>query len=130
MSSLTISYGHGKIKIDNFYKSLLFQKIMDEDFNRNERDILLVIFRKTLHFEKWKDNLGMYSFSQSVGICDKTLRQTIIQLEAKGLIEIEKSKGGNTGSPDRLNKFSLSNELIFLVADRWVEIKENNGYSY
>lgn len=128
MSSLSVKYHGESIKLDEFYKSLLFQRIMDGDFNRDERDVLLVVFRKTVHFDKWYDHLAIYAFSKAVGICQSKLRQTITQLEAKGLLDVEKSTGGRTDSIKKYNKFSLSNDLIFLVADRWLEIKEENGY--
>lgn len=128
MSSLSVKYHGESIKLDEFYKSLLFQRIMDGDFNRDERDVLLVVFRKTVHFDKWYDRLSIYAFSKAVGICQSKLRQTITQLEAKGLLEVDKSKGGRTDSTKKYNKFSLSKDLIFLVSDRWLEIKEENGY--
>ncbi len=128
MSSLSVKYHGESIKLDEFYKSLLFQRIMDGDFSRDERDVLLVVFRKTVHFDKWYDRLAIYNFSTAVGICQSKLRQTITQLEAKGLLDVEKSTGGRTDSTLKYHKFSLSNDLIFLVSDRWLEIKEENGY--
>lgn len=128
MSSLSVKYSGERVNLDEFYKSLLFQRIMDSDFSRDERDVLLVVFRKTVHFDKWYDRLAIYNFSKAVGICQSKLRRTIAQLEAKGLLDVEKSTGGRTDSTLKYHKFSLSNDLIFLVADRWLEIKEENGY--
>lgn len=129
MSSLTISYAGEKHKLDEFFKSLMFQRIMDGDFNRNERDTMLVIFRKTLHFDKPLDRLGIHWLSKSVGIGEHSIRKTIRQLEAKGLIKVERSKGGQVESSSRFNGFSLGDELILLVVREWVEVKREHGYS-
>ena len=126
MSNLQVTYQGDSIALDEFYKSMMFQRIMDGNFNRDERDILLVVFRKTLHFDKWYDNLGMYHLSKLVGISQTKLRATVKQLEAKGLLEIEHSKGGRTESINRFHEFSLANDLIFIVVREWVEIKEEN----
>ena len=128
MSRLQVTQNDETIELDEFYKSMMFQRIMDGDFNRDERDVMLVIFRKTLHFDKWYDHLGIHWLSESVGICQSKLRKTIKQLEAKGLIEIERSKGGRIDSHKKFSKFSLANDFIFLVIREWVEIKEDNDF--
>lgn len=128
MSKLKVTKSEETIELDEFYKSMMFQRIMDGDFNRDERDVLLVIFRKTLHFDKWYDNLGIYWLAKAVGIGQNKLRQTIRQLEAKGLIEVERSKGGRTYSPNKYHRFFFAKDLIFLVVDKWIEIKEDNGF--
>lgn len=128
MSSLSVTYSGESVKLDEFYKSLLFQLIMDGSFNRDERDVLLVVFRKTIHFDKWDDRLAIFKFSKDVGVCQSKLRQTIMQLEAKGLLEVHKSKGGRTDSIKKYNKFSLSRDLVTLVTDKWIEIKESHGH--
>lgn len=128
MSKLQVTIHGETIALDEFYKSMMFQRIMDGDFNRDERDVLLVIFRKTIHFDKWYDNLGIFHLSKLVGVSQNKLRSTIKQLEAKGLIEIEYSKGGRTDSANRFHKFSLENDFIFLVVREWTEIKEENGF--
>ena len=128
MSSLNLKWGGEEVKVDEFYKSLLFQRIMDEKLDRDERDIMLVIFRKTVHFDKWYDRLPIYHFSKMVGIGEKKLRETINRLEAKGMVEVERSKGGRTESFHRFNMYSLSTDFIFLVAQVWVDIKEESGF--
>lgn len=128
MSKLQVTYNGDEITLDEFYKSMMFQRIMDGDFSRDERDVMLVILRKTLHFDKWYDYLGIHKLSQSVGVGENKLRKTINQLEAKGLIEIERSKGGRIDSPKKYNKFSLADNLIFLVVDKWIQVKENNDF--
>ena len=128
MSKLKVTYQDDDIELDEFFKSLMFQRIMDGDFSRDERDLMLVVFRKTLHFDKWHDHLGIYWLSGSVGICQSKLRKTIKQLEAKGLIELKRSKGGRIDSPERFSKFSLANDFISLVIREWVEIKEDNDF--
>lgn len=128
MSNLQVTYQGDKITLDEFYKSMMFQRIMDDNFSRDERDVMLVIFRKTLHFDKWEDRLGIYWLSESVGVCQSKLRKTIKQLKAKGLIEVEPSKGGRTDSSKRFSKFSLANDFIFIVVREWYEVKEEQGF--
>lgn len=125
---LQITYNDECFELDEFFKSMMFQQIMDGDFNRDERDMLLVISRKTIHFNKWYDRLGIYWLSKAIGIGQNKTREVIKQLIAKGLIEVEQSKGGRTESNKRFSKFSLSNELVFLVVDKWIKIKEKNNY--
>ena len=117
----------GYIALDEFYKSLMFQKIIDSNFSRNERDVLLVIFRKTIHFDKWQDRLSMYWLTQAVGISRNTLKATLIRLDEKGLLDICKSVGGKTKSPKKYNEFGLSNYLINDVYSKWEQIKKDNG---
>ena len=128
MGKLKLKWGGEDIRVDEFYKSLLFQRIMDADLDRDERDVMLVIFRKTVHYDKWYDRLPIYHFSQMVGITEKKLRITVKRLEAKGMVEVEKSKGGRGDIDTKYNLFSLSTDFIFLVAERWAEIKEDNGF--
>jgi hypothetical protein len=128
MGRLNLKWGGEDIKVDEFYKSLLFQRIMDTDFGRDERDVMLVIFRKTVHYDKWYDRLPIYHFSQLVGITEKKLKSTIKQLEAKSMIEVERSKGGRGCNESRFNMYSLSTDFVFLVAKEWRDIKENNGF--
>ena len=128
MGSLIVNLDGDKYNVDEFFKSLMFQRIMDGDFSRDERDVLLVIFRKTVHFNKWYDHLGIYFLSKAVGVGQAKLRKVLTQLKEKGLIDIEQSKGGKTDSNKKFSKFSISENLIFLVADRWVDIKIEKDY--
>jgi len=128
MSKLSVIRNEEKITLDEFFKSMMFQRIMDGDFNRDERDLMLVIFRKTIHFDKWYDHLGIYWLSKAVGICQSKLRKTIKQLEAKGLIEVKRSKGGRTDSNKKFSRFSLSEDFIFLTVDNWIQVKEEQGF--
>ncbi len=128
MNKLTYTYQGEKYKLDEFYKTLMFQRIMDSDFNRNERDVLLVIFRKTLHFNKNSDRLGHYWLSKNTGIGEQSLRTVIRQLEAKNLLCVERSKGGRTQSLKKFHKFSLSSDLIFIVFEKWLEVKVDNDF--
>jgi len=129
MSNLQVTYQEDNVTLDEFYKSMMFQRIMDGDFSRDERDVMLVIFRKTLHFDKWHDRLGIYWLSESVGVCQSKLRKTIKQLEAKGLIDVERSKGGSTDSHKKYSKFSIGDNFIFMVVREWVQIKDENDFS-
>ncbi len=129
MSNLQVTYQEDNVTLDEFYKSMMFQRIMDGDFSRDERDVMLVIFRKTLHFDKWYDHLGIYWLSESVGVCQSKLRKTIKQLEAKGLIDVERSKGGRTDSHKKYSKFSIGDNFIFMVVREWVQIKDENDFS-
>ena len=126
-----LKYGNsfdGYSKLDEFFKSLMFQKIMDMDLSRNERDVLLVIFRKTIHFEKWKDRIAMYWLSKACGVSLTTLRVTLERLENKSLIDIEKSTGGKSDSNKKYNEFSISNYLIESIYDKWENIKIDNNF--
>lgn len=128
MASLLIKDSDGeKVKLDDFYKSLMFQKIMDSDFTRNERDTLLVVFRKTIHYDKWEDFISMYWLGQSVGIGDTTLRITIKRLNEKGLINFKPSTGGKTKSSKKYNSFGISSYLINDVYQKWIKIKDDCG---
>ncbi len=125
-------YGNKKegfAKLDEFYKSLVFQHIMDGDFSRNERDTLLVIFRKTIHFEKWTDRIAVHSLCKSVGICETTLRATLLTLEEKCLVKIKRSRGGKCSCDKKYNSYGLHNYLLELVFRKWEEIKLENGHS-
>ncbi len=128
MSSLYFSSEYGDIKLDEFFKSLVFQQIMDSGFDQSERDVLLVISRKTIHFNKWSDRISIYALSKLVGVGLAKLRQTLKQLEAKGLIDIEHSKGGRLESNKKYSEFSLSHDLVSLVINKWSDIKSENGF--
>ena len=119
----------GYASIDEFYKSLMFQQIMDSDLNRNERDVLLVIFRKTIHYEKWKDRISMYWLSKAVGISDLTLRATLERLENKSLIDINRSTGGKSTSNKKYNEFKIHTYFISMVFKKWENIKLENGFT-
>jgi len=118
-----------EIVLDEFYKSLLFQNIMDGDHPRNERDTMLVILRKTIHFNKWSDHIAMYWLSKAIGISESTLRETIKRLEFKGLLTITKSKGGRCSSAKKFHSFSFSDEFLLMIFDKWYTIKEENGFT-
>lgn len=127
-SNLSIgSQEGGYARIDEFFKSLMFQQIMDSKLTRNERDVLLVIFRKTLHFDKWMDNISMHWLSKSVGIGINTLRPTLKKLEEKKIIEIEVSTGGKSKSAKRFNGFRIGTKLRSVVYEKWEQIKEDNN---
>ncbi|RUM45482.1 MAG: hypothetical protein DSY46_02845 [Hydrogenimonas sp.] len=128
MSGLIFTFNDEDFEIDEFYKSLMFQEIMDGGFSRNERDVMLVIFRKTVHFNKWSDRIGNHWLCKAVGIGENTLRATLRQLEAKGLIDIKRSSGGRSISPKRFSLFSLSDEFATMVFNRWLKAKEENGF--
>lgn len=101
---------------------------MDGDFSRNERDTMLVILRKTLHFNKWNDRLAIHWLAKAVGVGQATIRKVLEQLEAKGLICVERSKGGRMNSTKKYNSFGLDTELITLVFHDWIKIKEEAGF--
>ena len=94
--------------IDDSFKSLMFQKIMDLKISRNERDILIVIFRKTISSNKWSGRVSMYMLANDVGISDTTLRLTLNMIEAKKLIEINRSSGGKSEDDKKYNEFKLN----------------------
>lgn len=131
MSKLTINTNRGgestRIELDEFYKSLLFQEILDSEFSKYEKYVLLVVLRKTLHFDKWSDRLAMHWLSTATGISLPKLRETIKQLEYKGLLKVQHSKGGRTDKRDKFNEYSLSDELLFKVFNEWYDIKDEYG---
>lgn len=94
--------------IDDSFKSLMFQKIMDLKISRNERDILIVIFRKTISNNKWSGRISMETLASDVGISDTTLRLTLNMIESKKLIEINRSAGGKSENDKKYNEFKLS----------------------
>lgn len=114
--------------LDEFFKSLMFQQIMDGDLNRNERDVLLVIFRKTIHYEKWSDRIAMYWLGKATGLSSNTLRAAIERLENKGLLDVKRSNGGKTDSVNKYNEFALSVYLINIVYKKWEDIKASYGF--
>jgi len=116
-----------RIELDEFYKSLVFQEILDSEFTKYEKYVLLVVLRKTLHFNKWSDRLAMYWLSKATGLSMVKLRETIKQLELKGLLEVKHSKGGRISSADKFNEYSLSEQLLFKVFNDWVDIKDDYG---
>ena len=115
--------------LDEFFKSLMFQRIMDSDLNRNERDVLLVIFRKTIHYEKWTDRISMYWLSKAVGISDNTLRAAIERLENKSFIDVVRSTGGKSTSSKKYNEFSIHTYFVNMVFQKWENIKLDNGFT-
>lgn len=129
MQGLTVTTNGTNIKLDEFFKSLLFQHIMDGEYSRNERDIMLVILRKTIHFGKWSDRVAMYWLATATGIGEVTLRETLKRLEAKGLLNIVKSKGGRTASQKKFNEFSFSDELLTFIFEKWYIIKDKKGFT-
>jgi len=129
MAKLTLTHNHIKYKLDEFYKSMMFQYIMDMDsINRDERDILLFIFRKTIHFNKYSDRLGIYFISKSVGIGQVKTRQIIKQLEALELIHVERSTGGRIKSEKKFHLFSLHNSVIEIIFTGWLDIKDSKNF--
>jgi Fe2+ or Zn2+ uptake regulation protein len=119
---------NGYALLDEFFKSLMFQQVMDSDLSRNERDVLLVIFRKTIHYEKWNDRISMYWLSKTVGISLTTLRVTLGRLENKSFIDVTRSTGGKTVSSKKYNEFSIHTYLVNMVFKKWEEIKLDNGF--
>lgn len=128
----SLSFGNeeeGYKKLDEFFKSLMFQQIMDSELSRNERDVLLVIFRKTIHFEKWRDRISMHWLSKAVGISDTTLRITLSRLEEKSLIEIKRSPGGKSNNSYKFNEFKINTYFTSMVMRKWEMIKVENGHT-
>lgn len=120
---------HGYAILDEFFKSLMFQQIMDSDLNRNERDVMLVIFRKTIHYEKWSDRISMHWLCKAVGISDTTLRVTLERLENKSFLDVTRSTGGKSKSSKKYNEFKIHTYFINMVYERWETIKEDNGFT-
>ena len=125
--ALTIS----DTKIDQFYRSLVFQAIMDNtDLNLYEKTIMNYILRKTLHFKKWTDRISMYKIKTDTQMSLAKVRQCLSSLEEKKLLKINHSKGGHTDGKSKWHEFSISDELLFKVFDSWVEEKEELGVEF
>jgi len=125
-AKLTMTYDGISYPLDNFYKSLLFQEIMDSDLLKEEKNVLLVISRKTIHFNKWVDYISNYQMVKMTGLTRLLLKRTVYQLESKGVITVSKSSGGRGGVDSRLNGYSISDDLIFKVGRYWVDYSEIN----
>lgn len=114
--------------LDEFFKSLMFQHIMDSDLQRNERDVLLVVLRKTIHYDKWTDKISMHWLGKAAGLSDNTLRTAVKELIKKDILNIKRSNGGKTKSPNKFNEFSLNDEFINIVFMKWINIKIINNF--
>ena len=124
--NLVMTTGGEDHAMDNFYKSLMFQEIMDGDLLKEEKNVLLVISRKTLHYGKWVDYISNYQMVKMTGLYREILKRTISQLESKGIITVSKSSGVRGGVEEKLNGYSLSTDYIFLVCNKWLDYKEEN----
>ena len=114
--------------LDHFYKSLMFQAIFDKDFDRDERDLLLVVFRKTVHFNKQWDRISIAEFSQKAGPCEPRVRAALKRLQSKAFIDIKKSKGGRTSSRKRFNAYRLSVYLHDDVLKKYNSAKRDHDF--
>ncbi len=115
----------GAVVVDDFFKSLMFQKIMDnEGLNKNELLLMLVIFRRTVHFNKWTDKISMNRLSKETRLGLNTLRKTIDSLRNKVLIAGNKSKGGRTQDIGKYNEFGFTIAFAHEVFLQFKEIRE------
>ena len=129
MSRLKASFRGESYVIDEFFKSLMFQTIMDASkLNRNERAVLLVVFRKTLHYDKRMDTLGIHWLSKAARIGEHTTRTAIKGLIEKKFLKKEISQGGQSSSKRRFNSFGISDGLLEIVFRQWIKLKEESGY--
>ena len=112
--------------LDHFFKSLMFQAIFDKEFDRDERDVLLVIFRKTIHFNKQWDRISIRELSQKAGPCESKVRDAIKRLESKAFIDIKVSKGGRTESRKRFNAYRISMYLFNDVLKKYNSSKRDH----
>ncbi len=117
-----------KTKLDHFFKSLMFQAIFDKDFDRDERDVLLVIFRKTLHFNKQWDRLSIGELSQKAGPCEAKIKLVLKRLEAKAFIDIRHSRGGRSSSRKRFNAYRLSMYLFEDVFNKYRSVRRDHDW--
>ena len=99
----------------------MFQTIMDGDFDKLERDFILVIFRKTVHWNKWKDKVSAYQMQKALGVSNKTFYAVRERVLAKGFIDIEIAYGGHQGN---LNIYGISDELCSYSIKKWIAEKE------
>ncbi len=116
-----------KIKVDHFFKSLTFQVLFDKNFNRDERDILLVIFRKTTHFNKMWDRLSIQEISEISGLYEKKTKDILKRLESKAFIDVIHSKGGRGSSRERFNAYRLGLYLFDDIFKKYNQAKRDHG---
>ena len=126
-----------EVKIDSFFKCLLFQLIIDTDkLDMYEKTILNYIVRKTIHyrqenntdFVKWSDFISMYKMKKDTGMSLAKVRSSIKSLEQKHIIKVIRSVGGITNDKTKWNEFSLSDGLIKIVYKKWKGIKDDNDF--
>lgn len=124
MSKLVIN----DIDLDQFYKSIMFQKISDiANVDLYERTILFYIFRKTIHFNKWADRISMFKIKQDTKMSLTKVRQSVRSLERKNLIAINKSLGGHTSEKTKWNEFSIAESFIFHIHELWEIERDSLG---
>lgn len=125
MDKLSIDHKGRTYVLDDFFKSIVFQYIMDTDYiDRDERDILLMIFRKTIHFNKWEDHLGVYWLSKNIGMGQDKLRRTIRSMEKKGVITVHYSKGGRVAHEKKFHRFSMHKKYVNKILEIWILSKQ------
>lgn len=127
---LEITYNEEEISLDRFFETLVYRHIIDSELTTNERSILLFITRKTIGFDKLKDNIGFKEFTWNLSMSEKTIRKTIAHLINEGLLHKEASKGGKTDSRAKYSMYMLGNDMLTNLIDTWIEIKEENGFYY
>ena len=105
------------------YRNMVFAELWDtENLSPKERMVAIMIYRQTVHYKKRWDSISISRIGAVIGVKDKrTTRGIISSLEDKAVIEVVRSKGGNTGQwENRLHKFSISEEIELMIARKWV----------
>ena len=127
MGKLALTQDGERYELDEFYKSLLFQHIMDLKLPPVETSFCMVLLRQTLHYGKWHDFLAISRIAREIGTAPARARKIISSLEEKEIITVGRSNGGGTKSPHRFHEFEFSDKLIFEVFDKWLTCKEDLG---
>ena len=79
------------LKIKYAGQSILFKKIMDGNYTRAERAVLLLMSRKSIHFDSLMFAISMQDFKEAVEIGMPALRKAISAVEAKEVLRVRRS---------------------------------------
>ncbi len=96
-----------------FDKCIMYQVIEDMTLTINERSIIHVIFRKTIHYNKLWDRISLGQFQNRMKIKPQSLRNLLTDMAEKDLIIIRRSKGGRAKENRKIfNAYSLGMEFF------------------
>ena len=113
----------------HFYKSLMFQAILDNEFDRDERDVLLVIFRKTLHYNKQWDYISVGELSYLSGASERKTKEAVKRLESKAFIDVRRYKGGRSQSRSRFNAYRISAYMYEDINNKYRSARRDHDFN-
>ena len=124
---MIITYGGNDVKLDSFFKVLLFQHLMDTISDQNMRNLTLVIYRNTICYNKLSDTLANFRLQKETGFCRSKLYGAIRQCEEMDYIAVNHSQGGLKGK-ERFSRYKLSDKLLSDVIEAYLAHKEDNHF--